>query len=33
MKWGVNLSQIIAVGVALFWNFLVNRFWTFNDVP
>jgi Predicted membrane protein len=33
MKWGVNLSQIIAVGVALFWNFFVNRFWTFNDVP
>ncbi|MCS7251501.1 MAG: GtrA family protein [Thermoflexus sp.] len=33
MKWGVNIAQVIAVGVALFWNFLANRFWTYNDVP
>ncbi|HXF68454.1 MAG TPA: GtrA family protein [Thermoflexus sp.] len=33
MRWGVNLAQVIAVGVALFWNFLANRLWTYNDVP
>jgi len=33
MKWGVNVSQVIAVGIALFWNFLANRLWTYNDVP
>lgn len=33
MKWGVNAAQVVAVGVALFWNFLANRLWTYNDVP
>lgn len=24
------VSQVIATGVVFFWNFLVNRFWTFR---
>ncbi len=30
--WGYNLSKVIATGVVLFWNFGVNRLWTFKDV-
>ncbi|MBI5927859.1 MAG: GtrA family protein [Chloroflexi bacterium] len=29
---GTNLAQAIAVGVAMFWNFFMNRIWTYNDV-
>lgn len=29
---GTNLAQAIAVGVAMFWNFFMNRYWTYNDV-
>ena len=29
---GTNISQAIAVAVAMFWNFGVNRMWTYNDV-
>jgi len=29
---GDNLSLAIAVGIAMFWNFFVNRYWTYNDV-
>ena len=25
------LAQIIATGIVLAWNFLVNKFWTFTD--
>lgn len=25
------LAQVAATGIALFWNFLGNRFWTFAD--
>jgi hypothetical protein len=27
-----NLALVCRVGVLLFWNFFVNRFWTYNDV-
>ena len=27
-----NLSLAVAVLVVLFWNFLANRHWTYNDV-
>lgn len=29
---GTNISQALAVGLAMFWNFGVNRLWTYNDV-
>ncbi|MFC1959427.1 GtrA family protein [Chloroflexota bacterium] len=29
---GTNLTQAIAVFIAMFWNFFVNRYWTYNDV-
>ena len=29
---GNNLSLAIAVLVVMFWNFFVNRYWTYNDV-
>jgi putative flippase GtrA len=29
---GANVAQLIAVGVVMIWNFVVNRFWTYNDV-
>lgn len=29
---GHNLALAIAVIVVMFWNFFVNRFWTYNDV-
>ncbi len=29
---GNNLALASAVLVVLFWNFFVNRFWTYNDV-
>jgi putative flippase GtrA len=29
---GENLTLAIAVGVVLFWNFFVNRYWTYSDV-
>ncbi|HQE91324.1 MAG TPA: GtrA family protein [Anaerolineae bacterium] len=31
-KIGYNAAKIIATGVVLFWNFFINRFWTYNDV-
>ncbi len=31
-KLGYNLAKAIATVVVLFWNFSVNRFWTFSDV-
>jgi len=27
-----NITLAVAVVVVLFWNFFVNRFWTYNDV-
>ena len=29
---GANLALILAVIVVMFWNFFVNRYWTYNDV-
>jgi putative flippase GtrA len=29
---GKNLSLMLAVGIVMFWNFFVNRYWTYNDV-
>lgn len=29
---GANLALVIAVVVVMFWNFFVNRYWTYNDV-
>jgi dolichol-phosphate mannosyltransferase len=26
------IGKLIAMGVVLFWNFFVNRFWTFKDL-
>ncbi len=31
-KLGYNLAKAVATGVVLFWNFFVNRFWTYSDV-
>lgn len=29
---GTNAGQVCAVSVVLFWNFFVNRYWTYGDV-
>jgi len=29
---GENITLAIAVVVVMFWNFFVNRYWTYNDV-
>ncbi len=29
---GHNVSLAIAIVVVMFWNFIANRFWTYNDV-
>jgi len=29
---GTNIAQGIAVIIAMFWNFGINRMWTYNDV-
>lgn len=31
-KLGYNLAKAIATGVVLFWNFFINRIWTYSDV-
>ena len=31
-KLGYNLAKAVATGVVLFWNFFVNRVWTYSDV-
>ena len=30
--WGYNLSKAIAIGVVLFWNFGLNRLWTYREI-
>ncbi len=32
LKLGTMISQFIGVIVVMIWNFLANRYWTFNDV-
>jgi putative flippase GtrA len=29
---GTNLAQVCAVVVVMFWNFIINRVWTYGDV-
>jgi putative flippase GtrA len=29
---GENMALVTAVGIVLFWNFFVNRYWTYGDV-
>lgn len=29
---GYNSAKVVATGVVMFWNFFVNRVWTYNDV-
>ena len=29
---GYNIAKAIATIIVLFWNFFVNRYWTYNDV-
>ena len=29
---GENVTLAIAVGIVLFWNFFINRYWTYSDV-
>lgn len=29
---GRNVALAIVIGIVMLWNFIVNRFWTFNDV-
>ncbi|MDJ0752492.1 MAG: GtrA family protein [Ardenticatenaceae bacterium] len=29
---GDNFAVAFAVGIVMFWNFFVNRYWTYNDV-
>lgn len=29
---GYNVSKAIAIGVVLFWNFFVNRVWTYREI-
>ncbi|MCU0521830.1 MAG: GtrA family protein [Anaerolineae bacterium] len=31
-KLGYNAAKVLATGVVMFWNFFVNRFWTYSDV-
>lgn len=32
LRLGKNLALALAVGIAMFWNFFVNRYWTYGDV-
>ena len=29
---GYNIAKAIATIIVLFWNFFVNRYWTYSDV-
>jgi putative flippase GtrA len=31
-KLGYNAAKVVATGVVMFWNFIINRVWTYNDV-
>ncbi len=30
--WDYNFAKALAIGVVLFWNFGVNRLWTYRDI-
>lgn len=29
---GENLTLVIVVAIVMFWNFFINRYWTYNDI-
>ena len=29
---GYNAAKVVATGIVLFWNFFINRYWTYSDV-
>jgi putative flippase GtrA len=31
-QYGYNIAKMVATVIVMFWNFFVNRFWTYNDV-
>jgi putative flippase GtrA len=31
-RYGYNIAKMVATVIVMFWNFFVNRFWTYNDV-
>ena len=31
-SWDANLSKLVAVFIVFFWNFFINRVWTFKEV-
>ncbi len=30
--WNYNLAKITAIGVVLFWNYFINRAWTYREI-
>ncbi len=30
--WSYNLAKVFAIGVVLFWNYFVNRMWTYKGI-
>jgi len=30
--WGYNVSKAIAIGIVLFWNYGINRIWTYRAI-
>jgi putative flippase GtrA len=30
--WSYNLAKVFAIGVVLFWNFFINRMWTYKGI-
>jgi len=30
--WGYNISKAIAIGIVLFWNYGINRIWTYRAI-
>jgi putative flippase GtrA len=32
-KLGYNLAKAVATVVVMFWNFGINRIWTYSDAP
>ncbi len=30
--WGYNLAKAVAIGVVWFWNFFINRIWTYRKI-
>lgn len=32
LRIGANIALALAVVIVMFWNFFVNRYWTYNDV-